>query len=414
MKRCRGVACLFLAALAVLPPHAAVQAQRQPVGETFEVLSESLPPPYATPAAGNMARRVARPDFVTLALPPGFKANAFATGLDDARNLLVAPNGDVLVAESGSGRITLLRDTDGDGVADVKSALASGLSRPHGMALHDGWLYVGEPGQVVRLPYRPGDLKAGGQAQPFTPPESLGSRIGNHWTRNILFSPDGRSLYVSVGSRSNTAEDPLPHASIQRFDADGGRQATYASGTRNPVGLAFNPATGQLWATVVERDGLGDRLPPDFLTRIVAGGFYGWPYAYAGTHPDPKFGSKRPDLVQQSILPDILFQAHSTPLGLVFYDGTMFPPDYRGDAFVSLHGSWNAAAPTGYMVARVRFRNGEPAGRGYETFASGFWLLGSEPARVWGRPVGLAVAADGALLIADDVSNSIWRVSYKP
>ena len=350
------------------------------------------------------------PSPLPLQLPRGFAVNAFASGLGNARNLLVTANGDVLLAESDAGRIILLRDADGAGKAEVKSVLAEGLDEPFGMAVQNGYLYVGEPRRVVRFRYRIGDPRVSGEAEAVTHGDALGSGVG-HSTRSLLFSADGKRLFVTVGSASNVAEDPLPRASIQVFNADGSGQQTYASGTRNPVGIARNPATGQLWATVVERDGLGDNLPPDFLSHIVEGGFYGWPYAYAGPHPDPHFGNKRPDLVQRSIVPDILLKPHGSPLGLVFYDGAMFPADCQGDALVSLHGSWNAGEPSGYMLVRVRFKDGMPAGRGYEVFATGFRLAPAN--RVWGRPVGLAVAKDGALLVADDVADTVWRISYR-
>ena len=223
--------------------------------------------------------------------------------------------------------------------------------------------------------------------------------------------PDGKRFFIAIGSESNIGEDPLPHASVQSFAADGSDQRTYASGLRNPVGIAFYPGTNDLYTVVNERDGLGDGLVPDFLTRLQEGGFYGWPYAYIGHHPQPDFPS-RPEMVAKTLTPDLLFQSHSAPLGLVFYEGSMFPAEYKGDAFVALHGSWNSAEPTGYKIVRVPFKDGRPQGY-YENFLTGFWLGGTSPAQVWGRPAGLAVAADGSLLIADDAGGVVWRVSYK-
>jgi len=404
-----AAAMLLVAAFAAGP----VLAQRQPVGEKIEIRPDELPPPYATPAVSNPPRHIALPQNPRLLLPPGFVFNRFAGGLGHARNLIVAPNGDVLLAESEYGRITLLRDSKGSGEADQRSTFASGLDMPHGLALQGGYLYVGEEHQIRRLPYKDGALTAGGPPQEVTPRNALGALRPGHWTRNIAFSRDGTGFYVAIGSRGNIDEEPPPYASVQWFNRDGSGQRTFASGLRNPVGIAVNPTTGVPWVVVNERDGLGDGLVPDYLAGLRDGAFYGWPYAYTGAHPDPEWGRKRPDLVPRTAVGDVLFTAHSAPLGLVFYDGAMFPPDYKGDAFVSFHGSWNAAKPTGYMIVRVRFKDGRPVGRGYETFATGFWAEGSETARVWGRPVGLAVAKDGALLVADDASNSVWRISYK-
>ncbi len=409
MRQPLAALVVLIGGLAGLP----ALAQHQPVGEKIEIRPDELPAPNATPAVANQSRHIPLPANPRLRLPPGFVLNRFAGGLSHARNLIVAPNGDVLLAEPEAGRITLLRDSKGTGEADQRAVFASGLDRPHGLALQDGYLYVGEVHQIRRLPYQVGAMTAGGPPENVTAMNSLGAFEPGHWTRNIAFSADGKGFYVTVGSRNNVAEEPVPYATVQWFKRDGSGQRTYASGLRNPVGIAVNPATGVPWVVVNERDGLGDGLVPDYLAGLRDGAFYGWPYAYTGTHPDPDWARKRPDLVPHSAMGDVLFTSHSAPLGLVFYDGAMFPPDYKGDAFVSFHGSWNSARPTGYMIVRVRFKDGRPVGRGYETFATGFWAEGSETARVWGRPVGLAVAKDGALLVADDVSNSIWRISYK-
>jgi glucose/arabinose dehydrogenase len=234
---------------------------------------------------------------------------------------------------------------------------------------------------------------------------------GGHSSRNIVFSPKGDKFYVAIGSRNNIAEDAEPRATIQEFAEDGTHLRTYAAGLRNPVGITFRPGTDELWTVVNERDGLGDELVPDYMTHVQAAGFYGWPYSYLGQHAEPSLQGKRPDLVAKAIVPDLLFRSHSAPLGLVFYDGKQFPAAYQGDAFVALHGSWNAADPRGYMVVRVPFKDGRPAG-GYEAFVTGFRVGSDAPAKVWGRPVGLVVAQDGSLLVADDVSQSVWRISY--
>ncbi len=399
------------AALAATQASVAIRAaEHQPIGERFRIEANDLPPPYATPSVLNPPRRVPRPVFAGLRVPAGFRANIYANGLRHARWLAVAPNGDVFVAETGAGRITVLGDADRDGVAERRAVFADGLDRPHGMAFHGGHLYVGEPTRVVRFAYQRGAVRAGGPAEPVTLPGALGDGVGHH-TRTVVFAADGASFYLTVGSRNDVAEEAAPRGTVQRFAADGSGQTTIATGLRNPIGMALQPTTGALYAVVAERDGLGDGLVPDFLARIDAGGFYGWPYSYLGANPDPRFGAMRPDLLAKARPPEVLFQAHSTPLGFVFYDGAMFPPDYRGDGFVALHGSSNAAKPTGYTVVRVPFQDGRPEGT-YETFAAGFWLAGDDRARVWGRPAGLAVAQDGSLLIADDVGNTIWRVHY--
>ena len=351
-----------------------------------------------------------RPADAALRVPAGFRATLFAEGLRDARWLAVAPNGDVFLAEPSPGIVTLLRDEDGSGRATKRATFAAGFEAPHGIAFRPGFIYIADTRAVWRIPYADGDDTAHGAPQQVTPAGALGDG-GGHWTRNIAFAPDGRHFYVAIGSSSNLAEDPAPRATVRVFNADGSGGRTFASGLRNPVGIAFEPGTSDLFVVVNERDGLGDGLVPDYLTHLQDGGFYGWPYSYLGQHPQPRFAERRPDLVGRAIVPDLLFRAHSAPLGLAFYTGTQFPPEYRGDAFVALHGSWNSGKPTGYMVARVPFRDGRPAGY-YETFASGFWVAGDDRAEVWGRPVGLAIAKDGSLLIADDVGNTVWRVSH--
>jgi len=398
-------------ALGALLPAPGLAQPAQPIGERFHVTVGDLPPPYATPSVARPAIRVPRPPFVTLRVPQGFTANVFAEGFRHARWLAVAATGEVFLAEPRAGRITVLADADGDGVAERRAVFARGLDRPHGLAFHGGYLYVGEQTRVRRLSVRPGNPPTAGPIEPVTAAAALG-RGGGHWTRNLVFAADGASFFVTVGSRDNVAEEAPPRATVQRFRTDGTDQQTFATGLRNPVGIARQPGTDEIYVVVNERDGLGDGLVPDYLTRVRPGAFYGWPYAYSGPIPDPDYGDLRPDLVARTVTPDVLFKAHSAPLGLIFYDADGFPPAYRGDAFVALHGSWNSGRPTGYKIVRVPFRNGRPVG-GYETFAAGFWLGGKRQARVWGRPVGLAVARDGSLLIADDVGQTIWRVAYQ-
>ena len=384
-------------------------AQDQAPGVRYEVLADDMP---ASPSASatNPPRLIARPADARPMVPPGFAANLFAAGLDHARWMAVAENGDVFLAEPGAGKITLLRDADGDGAAEFRTTFAAGLDRPHGLAIEGGYLYVGTPRRILRFAYRIGQERADSPPQAVTAEGALGNGQG-HSTRNIAFSDDGSNLFIAVGSRANSAIEAAPRATVQELAAGERTLATFATGLRNPVGIAVHPATAELYVVVNERDGLGDGLVPDYLTHLARGGFYGWPYAYIGANPDQVFGKARPDLVERTLVPDVLFQSHSAPLGLVFYDAEQFPAAYRGDAFVALHGSWNAAAPVGYMVVRVPFEDGRPAGH-YQSFATGFWAAGEHTALVWGRPAGLAVAADGSLLIADDVGQVIWRVSY--
>jgi glucose/arabinose dehydrogenase len=400
----------YFPAIAFVLAAASAGAQNQPPGQRLQVSPAEMPRPYATPSVSNPPAEVQRPPGANLRVPPGFRATIFADGLRHPRWLAVAANGDVLLAESRAGRITLLRDADGDGHAETRTTLIDGLDRPHGMAIQRGHLYIGEPRRIVRIAWQPGDMTPRGPVEQVTPSGALGDGWG-HWTRDILFSRDGKQFFVAVGSRSNIQEEAAPRATVQRFNADGTGQTTFASGLRNAVGIAFRPGTEELYAVVNERDGLGDGLVPDYLARVQAGEFYGWPYAYIGANPDPDYGNKRPELVARTKLPDVLFRSHSAPLGLTFYDGEQFPADYRGDAFIGMQGSWNAAKPEGYMVARVPFENGKPKGY-YEVFASGFWLSGGDKARIWGRPIGVAVAKDGSLLVADETGLVVWRIAY--
>ena len=388
-------------------------------GQRFEVRAADMPAPFATGSAANRSSTITLGPFVTPDVPAGFTANRFAAGLAHARWMTVAPGGEVFLAEPKAGRVSLLIDTDRDGKADEHHIFASGLNRPHGLALRGGYLYVADLKRVWRYGWRPGLTQAEHPPQPVTPPNALGGG-GGHWTRNIAFSPDGKGLFVAIGSAGNIGEDPPPRATILRFEFDESRGEAYdgrvyAAGLRNPVGIAFHPDTGKLYTVVNERDGLGEELVPDYLTSVLDGGFYGWPYAYIGPNPQPDFAERRPDLVRKAIVPDLLFRSHSAPLGLVFAKDLDVPAAWKDDAFVALHGSWNAAEPRGYMVVRVPFANGRPEGW-YEAFTTGFHVRTKEglfvkrSAEVWGRPAGLAVAPDGSLLIADDVANVIWRV----
>jgi glucose/arabinose dehydrogenase len=375
-------------------------------GQKFTISVKDLPKPYATPGVANPSQHIARPAGVVPQVPAGFKIELYATGLSDPRWMAVAPNGDVFLTEPDVGRITLLRRTGGKVAAGI---FADGFDKPHGLVLAKGALYVSDVNAVWRLDYDAATKLT--KKTRVTTARDL-SPVGNHWTRDLAVDSRG-TLYIGIGSASNVGEDAPTRATVQTVAADGSLK-TFATGIRNPVGLQFYPGTDDLFVTVNERDGLGDELVPDYLTHVQPGAFYGWPYAYLGPHPDPDWGAKRPDMVAKAMLPDLLFHAHSAPLGLVFYEGAQFPAAYKGDAFVALHGSWNAGAPTGYKVVRVPFKNGRPAG-GYENFVTGWWSgmdKPGTPARVWGRPAGLAVETDGSLLIADDMGKVVWRVSY--
>ena len=402
---------LLLLLLALLPV-AAAAADTDEIGARITIRAEDLPAPYATPVEALSPRRVSTNKEGELNLPPGFRVQAFRKDLTHARWLHALPNGDVLLAEPRGSKITLLRDADGDGEAEIERALVTGLDTPHGMAIIGEWLYIGERMQLSRVPFRVGDLEVTGEVEEVTEIGSFGDGAG-HSTRILLHDPAENVLYIAIGSRSNIGVEALPRATIQKYYLGENRMETFASGLRNPVGMDFNPETGALYTVVNERDGYGDGLVPDYLTEVKEGGFYGWPYAYSGQIPDPDYGAEAPEMVAKSILPDVLFQSHSASLGLAFYTGTQFPEEYRGDAFVSFQGSWNASVPTGYKIVRVPFESGRPLGY-YENFATGFRIETGQPgaAHVWGRPIGLAVAADGSLLIADAVSQTVWRISY--
>jgi len=386
--------------------------------QPIEIALADLPQPFATNSASQSPQVVAVPSNPTLRVPPGFEVNVFADQLDSPRWLALTPSGDVLVTETRQNRIRLLRDSNGDGVADVKKTFASsqnGLNIPFGMAFAGNSFFLGNTDAVLRFPY------AQGQEQLTEVGEKIadlpGGGYNQHWTRNVVVSPDGQKLYASVGSRSNVDEEPLPRASVQVMNLDGSSQETFAYGLRNPVGLDFHPITSELYTTVNERDGIGDDLVPDFLTRIRQGEFYGWPYAYlAPTLIEPRQQnngqSKRPDLVAQTQTPDVLFQAHSAALGLQFYDGQTFPEKYRNGAFVAFRGSWNRNQGTGYKVVFVPFQaDGRPQGY-YEDFLTGFLLDPSIPT-TWGRPVGLLVLPDGSLLLTEEANNRIYRIQYR-
>jgi len=384
-------------------------------GTFRKITAADLPKPFATSSSSNAPTTVSRPADAWPQAPAGFKVELYATGLDMPRQIRVAPNGDFFVAESQLGQIKVFRGRDKDGKPEQVSVFATSLRRPFGVAFYPPgsspqWVYVGNTDSVVRFPYKSGDLKAGGAAEVIVPSLPPG---GGHWTRDVVFSLDGKRMFVAVGSGSNV-DDPDTHsgelhrANILEYTPEGKFVGVYASGIRNPVGLGVNPQTGDLWCSVNERDALGDNLVPDYVTHVQQGGFYGWPWYYIGGHQDPRHAGKHPELKDKVLVPDVLLQPHNASLGLTFYEGTQFPSEYRGDLFAAEHGSWNRSTRTGYEVIRVPLDGGH-AGEAFEDFLTGFVTADG---KVWGRPVGVAVAKDGALLVTDDGSRSIWRVSY--
>ena len=380
-------------------------------GVRYLIRPADMPPPRATPSVANGPTRIARPVNAWPQVPPGFIVSAFFSGLDAPRQMRRAPNGDIFLAESGAGRIRVFRTAAGATRAESAETFVGGLEQPFGIAFYPPgpdpqWVYIGTEGAVLRYPYHNGDLRARGAAQTVIPHLPT----GGHWTRDVVFSLDGRTLFVSVGSHSNDGSPSEQHrANILAYNPDGSGLRVYASGLRNPVGLAIDPATGDLWTAVNERDGLGDDLPPDYVTRIRAEGFYGWPWYYIGPHQDPAHRGEHPELAGNVLVPDVLVQPHSAPLGIAIYDGNAFPASYRGNVFAALHGSWNRSSRTGYKVIRIRLEDGRPTGE-YEDFMTGFV---TDLGRVWGRPVGVVATQDGSLLVSDDGEGMVWRIAYE-
>jgi glucose/arabinose dehydrogenase/cytochrome c2 len=398
-----------------------------------------LPKPYATPSARNSPDVVGRPKDAKLSVPSGFTVKPFSTELEGPRVIRIAPNGDIFVAETRAGRVSVLRAADAAEQPSQTKVFAKGFDQPFGIAFYPvgpnpQWVYIASRNSVVRIPYQAGDMEARGQPQTVVP--KLADTGGGHSTRDLVFSKDGTRMFVSVGSDSNVAEreakkspedikrweaqhglgaawgDETNRADVLVFDPEGKKGRVFASGIRNCVGLAVNPVTSDLWCVTNERDGLGDDLVPDYATRVREGAFYGWPWYYLGNHEDPRHKGERPDLAGKVTVPDVLFQAHSASVQITFYTATtgaaVFPQDYHGDAFVALHGSWNRSKRTGYKVVRVPLKEGVPSGE-YEDFMTGFVV---DEGNVWGRPVGVAVTRDGALLVSDDGGSVIWRVAY--
>jgi glucose/arabinose dehydrogenase len=383
-------------------------------GTFRKVTVDALPPPFATASSANPPRLVPRPADAWPQAPAGFKVELYATNLDQPREIRTAPNGDLFVAETHSGKIEIFRGRDKGGKPQQVSVFATGLNQPFGIAFYPRganpqYVYVGDTNAVVRFRYRNGDLKASGPVEEIVPHLPT----GGHSTRDLAFSLDSQRLFVAVGSGSNV-DDPdrnpgeFHRANILEYTPGGKFAGVYGSGIRNPAGIGVNPTTGEVWCSTNERDSLGDNLVPDYITHVQPGGFYGWPWYYIGGHPDPRLEGRRPEFKDKVIVPDVLLQPHNASLELTFYDGAQFPREYRGDLFAAEHGSWNRANRTGYEVIRVPLDDGHASGV-FEDFITGFVTPGGE---AWGRPVGVTVAQDGSLYFTDDGTKSIWRVSY--
>lgn len=392
-----------------------ISFQDEKPGNMRKITVSELPAPYATKSADNGAQVVPRPANAWPQTLPGFKVELFASDLHNPRNIVTAPNGDIFVAEMRAGDIKVFRGMTAEGKPQQVETFASGLDEPFGIAFYPSgpnpqWIYIGDTNAMLRFPYKSGDLKASGASQKL-----FDLPTGGHSTRNVVFSQDGKTMFVAVGSGSNV-DDPDTHpgekdrANILAANPDGSDLHVYASGIRNPVGLAIDPKDGELWCSVNERDALGDNLVPDYITHVQKGGFYGWPYYYMGDHPDPRLEGKHPELKDKVIVPDVLLQPHNASLGIAFYTGKQFPAEYQGDIFAAEHGSWNKSVRVGYEVIRVPLHQTGKASGEYEDFVTGFVTPSGD---VWGRPVGVTVAPDGSLLVTDDGSNSIWRVSHQ-
>ena len=395
------------------------------------MIAQQLPSPFHTPWFRKPTQTVPLPDGQQPTVPQGFTVSVFADGLQFPRFMALSPNGDVFVVQPvrNQSKIMVLRDADRDGVAELREIFATELNRPFGLAFWKDYLYVGNNDSVVRFAYSPGQLRSTGSPEKIVDLPASDTALDrdtadrlkidisqtrgyNHWTRNVIFNPSGTKMYVTVGSATNTTpETDSRRAAINEYNPDGSGHRVFAGGLRNPVGLAYFPGTTTLWTSVNERDHLGDDLVPDFLTSVQDGAFYGWPYSYIGKNIDPTVAPQRLDLVATAIEPDVLLPAHSAALGLIFYTGSQFPPEYRNSAFVALHGSINRSKLSGYSVVRVPFRDGKPTDAP-QGFLSGLIARDDEEKQAWGRPVGLLQLPDGSILLSDDGGNRIWRVSY--
>ncbi|GAB2543682.1 PQQ-dependent sugar dehydrogenase [Spirosoma aerophilum] len=428
---------LSAAALSVAVLACNQKKEASQTGETVATVDTTLelPAPYATESSQKFSNVVGWPEGKTPKAPAGFTVTEYARDLASPRWIYVAPNGDVFVAESNTerkgiktkvvnavtgksnserteasaNRITLLRDTNKDGKPDVKEAFLTGLNQPFGMLVLGGNFYAANTDGIMMYAYKPGQTRITAPGKKILSLPAGG--YNNHWTRNLLADPDGKKIFVSVGSGSNVAEhgieNEIRRANILEINPDGTGEKVYASGLRNPVGMGWQPTTKTLYTAVNERDELGDELVPDYLTSVKEGAFYGWPYAYFGQNEDPRRKGERPDLVKKAVVPDVPLGAHTASLGLAFYDKTAFPEKYRNGAFIGQHGSWNRSSFSGYKVVFVPFEEGKPGKP--EDFLTGF--LTGQDKDAYGRPVGIAVLPDGSMLVADDAGGRIWRIA---
>jgi len=393
--RARSIFALaFTLALAAILPAQVTHGQKP-----------KLPVPFATNSAGNGPDKTKPPAGFLPTVPAGFRVNIYATNFKEPRWLTVAPNGDIFLADTGAGEVIVMRDPQKTGGAREREIFVDHMRRPFGIAFRENYVYVGNTNEVVRFRYDPKTSKRLGEKEHL-----MDLPTGGHSTRALVFSADGKHLFVSVGSGSNidTGEDPR-RAAVTICDPDGKNARLFSTGLRNPVGLALEPVTGEVWTSVNERDELGDNLPPDYFTSIKDGGFYGWPYSYIGDNVDTRVKPQKPELVARAIIPDVLLGAHVAPLQFAFYTGKQFPESYRGGAFVAEHGSWNRASRSGYQIAFVAFKNGKPSADPVP-FMTG---LVPDPSQkdVYGRPVGVTIAPDGSLLVSDDGAAVIYRIS---
>jgi glucose/arabinose dehydrogenase len=421
-----GVTSLLTATFALHPQaqgggaqHVVFSDYKQQVpGTTHKITAADLPAPNEAQSGFFGPKVVPRPAGAMPKVLPGFSVSEYATGLQGPRLIKKAPNGDLFIAEMGAGNIKVLHGVGPDGKAQSIETFATGLAKPFGIAFYPAGpnpthVYIGETDALVRFPYKNGDLKASGPKEKLADLPGQGPQKGQgHSTRAIDFSRDGKKVFVAVGSLSNvddTDTHPLEkeRAAVLEFNADGSGRRIYASGVRNCAGLMVHPTTGEVWCSTNERDGLGDNLVPDYISSIKEGGFYGWPWFYTGGNQDPRHVGKHPELKDKTIVPDVLIQPHNASLQITVYDGKMFPAEYQGSIFAGEHGSWNRSSRTGYAVIRVPMKNGKATGE-YQDFMTGFVVSDTE---VWGRPVGVAVAQDGALIVTDDASNIVWRIA---
>lgn len=396
-----------------------------------------LPAPDTNASKNKFSEVIGWPEDKMPIAPAGFTVNKFAAGFKSPRNIYVAPNGDIFVVLSNSERSTkekianaitgkakaevagksantvvLLRDKDKDGIPELQTDFLTGLNQPYGVLIIGNSFYVANTDGLIKYPYKEGDTKITAKGTQILSLPAGG--YNNHWTRNLIANKDNSKIYISVGSGSNVGENGMQHevrrANILEVNPDGSGEIIYGAGLRNPVGMAWAPGTNALWTAVNERDGLGDDLVPDYITSVKKGGFYGWPYAYFGSHEDPRLAGQKPELVAKAIVPDVAVGSHTASLGLTFYTGSAFPAPYNSGAFIGQHGSWNRSELSGYKVAFVPFnQSGKPSGP-MQDFLTGF-IADADKGEVYGRPVGVAVTPDGAMLVADDVSSTIWRVT---